>query len=96
MSEHTSHADHEKRPYMTIFWLLLVLTVIEVSSLWLPDGMFPKALIAAFLLTLAVGKAALVAMYYMHLRYDPRLLWAIFLGPFGLAILFGVIIINQY
>ena len=99
----TEHAEvihhdegHGKRPYMAIFWLLLALTVLEVSSIFLPEGAVPEFIIAIFLLTLAVGKAALVAMYYMHLRYDPRLLWAVFLSPFALAILFALIIIFQY
>lgn len=99
-AEHSTLVEHDeghgKRPYMAIFWLLLALTVVEVSSIFLPEGAVPDFIIAIFLLTLAVAKAALVAMYYMHLRYDPRLLWAVFLGPFLLAILFAVIIIFQY
>jgi hypothetical protein len=41
------------------------------------------------LLILACIKALLVAMYYMHLKYDkPWLAWAL-MGPLGFAVLFG-------
>src|SRR5262245_36194949 len=89
-------SDHSKRPYMTVFWALLVLTLIEVSSIFLPPDTIPKVVVVVFLLSLAVSKAALVAMYYMHLRYDPRSLAVVFVGPFGLAFLFALIILFQY
>ena len=94
---HAAHDDHGKRPYMAIFWGLLVLTIFEVSTIFIP---IPENLhlvvTAPLLMVIAIGKAALVAAYYMHLRYDPRWLVPVFVGPFALAILFGVIILIQY
>ena len=64
------HADLDKqvRIYWRIFFALLVLTVATVGA-WkiefLPDG----AAIALALL-IATCKASLVALYFMHLRWD--------------------------
>lgn len=91
-----SHAGHGKRPYMAIFWSLLVLTIIEVSTLWMPESWgIPHWMLGCFLMALAFGKASLVAAYYMHLRYDPLGLTGIFLAPFGLALFFAVMMVFQ-
>lgn len=92
----THEAGHDKRPYIAIFVWLFVLTAIEVSSAYVPHSVFPHEYVIPLLLILAVAKAGLVAAYYMHLRYDPRLLTVIFVGPFFLALLFAFIIIFQY
>ena len=94
--EATHDEGHDKRPYIAIFVVLFILTAIEISSAYIPNSFFPHEYVIPVLLILAVAKAALVAAYYMHLRYDPRLLTLIFVGPFFLAILFAFIIIFQY
>lgn len=93
---HDHASDHGKRPYVRIFWMLLALTVIEISTIFIPHNTVPHWMLAVFLMALAVAKAALVAMYYMHLRYDPRMLTAIFVGPFGLAVFFALMLVLQY
>ena len=45
------------------------------------------------LLTLSAGKFALVVMFFMHLRYDPRSLSAVFVGPLIIATLLGLALI---
>jgi len=62
---------YHKRPYLRIFLTLTVLTAVEVVLASLIQA--PTLRIIA-LLGLAVTKAALVALYFMHLRYDNRLL----------------------
>ncbi len=71
------------RPYIPVFVMLGVLTLIElwVSGLDIPGGNRLGAL-----LILAIGKASLVVLYYMHLRYEPRLLSLIPLIPLFMAI----------
>lgn len=49
-----------------VFAALLVLTVLTVAVTWVDLGSF-NLVIA---LTVAVVKASLVALYFMHLRYD--------------------------
>ena len=57
---------HTEPNYMAIFGWLFVLTVVEIAVIFLPIA---KLLIAIMLVGLALSKAALVAMYFMHLRF---------------------------
>lgn len=81
--------DHVSTNYMTIFYWLAGLTAFEVAVAYLPESM--RVLMIALLIGLAVAKAALVAMYFMHLRFESRTLSLIALTPPFLLILFVVI-----
>jgi cytochrome c oxidase subunit 4 len=77
-------ASLQKHPnYLGVFWVLAALTAVEVAVTYLPLPRIPV------LLPLALAKASLVAMYYMHLKFDQPIYRYIFL--FG--ILMGVILI---
>ena len=52
---------------------------------------FPGPLNAVVALTIAVVKATLVVLYFMHVRYSSRLVWLIVTaGLFWLAIMFAL------
>jgi cytochrome c oxidase subunit 4 len=70
--------------YMAIFWYLAVLTVIEIGVIFLPIG---KLAIGIMLVILACTKAALVALYFMHLRFETRTLGWIALTPVAIGAL---------
>ena len=74
---------HTHPNYMGIFWVLLVLTVVEVGITFLG---LPKMLLASLLVILAVWKAALVAMYFMHLKFERKTLAMIAIVPFILCL----------
>ena len=78
-------STHTHPNYMGIFWVLLVLTVIEVALTFLG---LPKLLLGALLVILALWKAALVAMYFMHLKFERRTLAIIAVVPFILCLFF--------
>jgi cytochrome c oxidase subunit 4 len=82
-------AEHKHPNYMAIFWLLAVLTVVEIGVVFLPFG---KLINGTLLTGLAVGKAALVAMYFMHLKFETRTLGLIALTPLAIATLLVFII----
>jgi cytochrome c oxidase subunit 4 len=66
--EGPSHTPHRAPRYMAIFWWLLALTVLEVlASMKLPIGEGPKILL---LVSMAIVKALLVALYFMHLKFE--------------------------
>jgi cytochrome c oxidase subunit IV len=66
--EGPSHTPHRAPRYMAIFWWLLALTVFEVlASMKLPIGEGPKILL---LVSMAIVKALLVALYFMHLKFE--------------------------
>lgn len=75
---------HEQPNYIAIFWWLLALTILEVGVIFLPIA---RVLIAILLVGLALSKAALVAMYFMHLKFERRTLGLIALTPLLLCVL---------
>ena len=83
MSEHIVSV----RVYITIFLALLVGTALTVVAAFLN---FPGRLNTIVALTIAVAKATLVVLYFMHVRYSARLVWVIVASAlFWMAILFA-------
>ena len=94
-----STAEHRPqagpRTYLVIAAFLLLLTAMEVAVFYIPA--LARVLVPV-LICLAIAKFALVAMFYMHLRFDDRWFTYVFVLPLviatGLAIallwLFGV------
>ncbi len=82
--------EHKHPNYMAIFWLLAILTVIELIVVFLPFG---KMVNGTMLCALAVGKAVVVAMYFMHLKFESRTLGLIALTPLAIATLFVFVIL---
>ena len=75
------HKDHPK--YMNIFWWLLGLTIVEVAVA-IPE--YSIVLKAILLIGLACSKAALVAIYFMHLKFERKTLAAIVITPFIICV----------
>lgn len=89
VATHDSHQPSSVKKYVTIFWILLAVTMIEVAASWLTDVGAPAWLEIAVLIALSVVKGALVVMFYMHLRHDSR--WFTFLFSAGIVLaVFGV------
>ena len=78
----TAHAEEPN--YMAIFYWLTALTVVEVVVVYLP---IPQFLTGLMLISMALAKAALVALYFMHLRFERRTLGLIALTPLLLCTL---------
>ncbi|MGB0640454.1 MAG: cytochrome C oxidase subunit IV family protein [Myxococcota bacterium] len=72
MATDTSHVHVDRKEYWTIFFLLAVLTIIEVGVVFIP-GIGKGALIAA-LVGLAIVKAVMVGWFFMHLSHDTPLI----------------------
>ena len=84
MSEHIVSI----RVYVTIFLTLLVGTALTV---WAGLQDFPGPLNVVIALTIAVIKATLVVLYFMHVRYSSRLIWLILASAlFWMGILFAL------
>lgn len=86
MSEHIV----SKKVYFVIFGALIVGTVLTVTAAFADlDHVFHGAN-TVVALTIAVIKATLVVLYFMHVRYATRLTWVIVIaGFFWLLILFA-------
>ena len=74
-----------KKHYGLIFISLFALTILEIFAANLPVS---KTLIVMTLILFAVVKAALVAMFYMHLKFEKILLTVIGFAP----LIFSVIL----
>ena len=73
-----------KRTYYLIFLALMVCTALTVWVAFLDLG--PMNTVVA--LTIAVFKATLVVLFFMHVKYSPRLTWLVVIGSvFWLALL---------
>ena len=86
-------AKELKRPYVLVLVLLAIVTVLEVQvpSLgpWFGVG---RGWQTALLLISSSAKASLVGLYYMHLKYEPRLLRLIPVGPIFFAVALAIVI----
>ena len=78
-----THSTHSATAYLRIFYILLVLTIVEVSIVYVH---LPRILLVAALVVLAVWKAALVAMHFMHLKFEKKTLALVALSPFILCV----------
>ena len=73
-----------KRLYYTIFAILLFCTYLTVQIAFLDLG----AMNTVAALAIATFKAAIVILFFMHVKYSTRLTWAVVLGSvFWLGIL---------
>lgn len=86
-------ATHRDPNYMAIFWWLAALTAIEIGVIFLPVG---KMAVGTLLVALALSKASLVAMYFMHLRFEVRTLSAIALTPLILGALLVFVLLPDH
>ena len=80
------------RLYLAIWGWLAGLMLLGVFLSETPVLRVPHAGIVFIVLVLSSIKAALVALFYMHLKEDRRLLALVALAPFGLiALALGVV-----
>ncbi len=80
------------RPYIPVFVMLGVLTLIEV---WIARLDIAPASRTFSLMIFAIGKASLVVLYYMHLRYEPRLLALVPLIPVFMALALAITLVAE-
>jgi cytochrome c oxidase subunit IV len=67
MSEHIV----SPKVYVTIFLALMAFTALTVVAAFMDLGPFNLAVA----LGIATIKATLVVLYFMHVRYNPKLIW---------------------
>jgi cytochrome c oxidase subunit 4 len=86
-------AAHKHPNYVLIWVYLAVLTAIEVGVAFMSH--LPKLTLMLVLIFLAVWKALLVAMYFMHLKFERWRLRTVFLIPLPLAVLLVIVVITE-
>ncbi len=78
---------------LMIFVGLAVLTGIE---LFIAGFSWSKTLIIVTLLALAIWKAVMVALYFMHLRYEGNRLRIFVLAPLPLTVIIVIAVLTEY
>lgn len=87
---HEADARDRWKIYTVVFGALFVLTIVELQVNTFIDG---KGAEVASLIVLMMAKATLVVLYYMHLRWESRVLRWLVLIPFLAAIFFVTIML---
>ena len=83
-------SEHKNPNYGAIFWALFILTICEII---IANLHFAKPLIVVSLVFLAIVKASLVALFYMHLKFEKYVIYIIVLFPLFLAVVLTVLVL---
>lgn len=74
---------HAQPNYIGVFWWLLGLTILEIAVIYTP---WVRLIVVILLVGLALSKASLVALYFMHLKFERLTLGIIALTPLFLCV----------
>ncbi|MBI2986962.1 MAG: cytochrome C oxidase subunit IV family protein [Deltaproteobacteria bacterium] len=81
---------HKEPNYLGVFWWLLALTILEIAVIYMPVA---RMIIVILLIGLALSKASLVGLYFMHLKFERFTLGLVALTPLVLC-LFLILMIS--
>lgn len=89
-SGHDADDTHGNDHGDAIFWqvglILAILTAVEVTTYWWDDWWdIESRVVSPLLIVMMVIKFMLIAMYFMHLKWDQKLLRRLFFGGFLLS-----------
>ena len=88
---HTVPMPHHHVPYFLIFGCLIALTVITVLAAFIHFG--TELITVGIALLIAFVKATLVARYFMHLKFEGKLIYLILFAPLALCVILVVALI---
>jgi caa(3)-type oxidase subunit IV len=86
-------ARRSRRAYYNVFAALVVLTAAEIAVVYVPG--IARELLLSALVFLALGKAALVLLFYMHLAHETRALKLTVMVPFVLPAAYAFVLIGE-
>jgi cytochrome c oxidase subunit 4 len=90
---HSEHSHPEPRQYVTVAIVLAVITAIEVAIYYIEAI---KGLLVPMLLAFSFLKFALVALWFMHLRFDSHLFRRLFVVGIVLAFVVFFIVLSTF
>ncbi len=86
-------AEHKAPNYVAVWAGLAILTMVELAVVYVG---LPRHVMVLALVFLALWKALLVALYFMHLKFEPRRLLYVVLAPLPLALILVVAVIHGF
>jgi cytochrome c oxidase subunit IV len=90
MSEHSVSL----RTYLNVFVALLLLTIATYQAAYMNFG--SHAVNVAVALGIAITKATLVVLFFMHVKYNSRVVWVFVAAGFAWLVLMLVGILYDY
>jgi cytochrome c oxidase subunit 4 len=101
MTEHANHTEHAQhiipvRTYLVIFGILMGLLVATVIGAYIPIPESMGWMHLSVAMTIAVAKAALIVMYFMHVRFSNRLTWVFSTAAFFWLLILLVLCLADY
>lgn len=76
--------DHGHRPNYFLVWIwLMLLAIVSITA----SLVLPKSLALFLIFAVAIIKALLVVLNYMHLKYEKLLLYALVIVPLLIVVI---------
>ncbi len=99
-SAHPAPEEEHHGGSFKLYWIVaLILGIATVAEVWLAEFLkeagWAAGSVAGTMLAIAVFKAVLVVLFYMHLKYEKPFLSVIFLIPFFLVSLLVLALFAQ-
>ena len=92
MAEHSTHHIVPKSTYYLIFSALMVGTALT----WWVATIDLGAMNNVIMLSIAVTKATLVVLFFMHVKYSPKLTWAVIISSIFWLFIMLALTMNDY
>ncbi len=84
---------HSRKAYFQVFAALVVLTAAEIAVVYVPG--IRRGLLVSALVLMAVAKAALVMVFFMHLGSETRAVKLGVILPFLLPAIYAFVLIGE-
>jgi cytochrome c oxidase subunit 4 len=89
-----AHDEHFAHPNYWLVWAALAaLTLVELGVAFLP---WSRNVVVLTLVALAVWKALLVALYFMHLRFEKNRMRIFALAPLPLTVIIVIAVLTEF
>jgi len=89
----TSRVHVSKKEYWVIFVVLTVLTLLEVGLVYVPG--IEKTMLVLGLVLMALAKAGLVGLFFMHLKHETTVVrWGVFI-PLASPFFYALVLVSE-
>jgi len=89
----TSHVHVNRKEYWFIFGMLTLLTALEVGVVYVPG--IAKGLLISALTLMALAKAGLVGLFFMHLNHETKVLRLGVMIPLGVPFFYAAVLVAE-
>jgi cytochrome c oxidase subunit 4 len=89
-----AHGEHFAHPNYWLVWAgLAVLTLVELGVAFLP---WSRVVIVLTLVVMALWKALMVALYFMHLKFEKFRMRIFALAPLPLTVIIVIAVLTEF